>query len=176
MHKVWLHRLAIVGLGALGVPAAPAAAAQPPEAGLRETGLPIVQPEATEAPLTADLAQAKAQDYARRAEDYVRWFGAAAYRGPFLRLAQENSAHYTALAHQLRGDLPPLSPEARHYLQRAEEYRRLGGAAYRLGLVQRAEAQASLYLPHAAPVAGDSALAQHLRWTKPIERFLAGSR
>ena len=110
-------------------------------------GVPTVafagEPEVT----TAASAEAMAQHY-REQSDHYRSLGGVGWKTGLVQRADADAAKYTALAEQLRTPVavtPVRSPEAEHYAQLAAQYRAMGGAAYKSGLVQWAEAQQAKY-------------------------------
>lgn len=173
--NVWVSRFAIAGLGLVGAGRAGALAAEPPEASVSAKAVPAAA-EATATPLTAEGAAAKAVQLRAKAEWY-RGLGGAGYKSPFLRWAEAEAAHFEAEAARLTG--PPIvrTPEAARAWALVESYRNMGGAAYKAGLVQRAEEEARRFEPTAAstPVA-ENALTRHLRFGKAVEEFLIQTR
>ncbi len=140
-------------------------------------GLPATRALAAE-PTTASEAQAMAQHHREQADHY-RAFGGVGYKTGMIQRAEADAAKYSALAEQLSA--PPAatrSPEAEHYAQLAQQYRAMGGPAYKSGMVQWAEAQQRKY--EAAVVPGVSLTAAPAptcpRATKPAVRLLACSR
>jgi hypothetical protein len=116
--------------------------------------------------------QAKAQAYGETAAWY-RTLGGAGYKSPFLRRAESEAAHFVALAARLSAPPALPTPEAAHFRALVETYRGMGGAAYKAGLVQRAEEKARAYEPAVAVSAPpETALGRHLRFGKGIEEFL----
>lgn len=92
--------------------------------------------------LTVESATAKAQYYSHQAETF-RSLGGVGYKAGLVQRAEASAARYAALAADLQSsavEQPPRSPEAEHYARLAEQYRRMGGVAYKAGLVQGAEA------------------------------------
>ena len=92
---------------------------------------------------TAESADAMAQHYREKAAHY-RSLGGVGWKTGLVQRADADAAKYTALAEQLRAPVaitPVRSPEAEYYAQLAARYRAMGGAAYKSGLVQWAEAQ-----------------------------------
>jgi hypothetical protein len=87
--------------------------------------------------LTADAAQARSEKFQRRARALQRT--GATYKNPQLREAEDQAARYAALAAQLRSPTPPPSEEVRWCEHLLATYRGMGGAAYKAGLVQKAE-------------------------------------
>jgi hypothetical protein len=169
---VWVSGLAFAGFGLLASGKV-ALAAEPPEADIVTTAPPAL-PEARTTSLPAEQAAAKAAEYRQKAEWY-RSLGGAGYKNSLLRWVEGEAAHFAAEAARLSATSVPASPEAEHFRALAETYRGMGGAAYKAGLVQRAEEMARKYEPAVAVVAPpDTALARHLRYGKPIEAFLTG--
>jgi hypothetical protein len=134
-------------------------------AGALLIGIPTRATSATEPATTAEARQA-AQDSIARAEQY-RQLGGVAYKNGLVQREEADAARYNALADQLEAAqpnvavavitspdtdmkavgiaiLPPIppatSPEAEHYAALAAHYRFIGGAAYKTGRVQDAEA------------------------------------
>jgi len=105
-------------------------------------------------PATADEARAMAAQCGERAAQ--RRAGAAAgaaFKAGLIQRDEACAARYGALADQLAGTeaATVASPQAEHYRALAAHDRFIGGAAYKAGLVQDAEAQARRY--EAAPAA-----------------------
>ena len=96
-------------------------------------------------PMTPEDAQQTAQSYQDQADQY-RLIGGAAYKNGLVQRAEANARRYDDLAEELRtppGEEPAPSPEAEHYTDMADHYKLMGGgAAYKTGLVQGAEAEA----------------------------------
>ena len=133
-------------------------------------------------PATTGEARQMAQDSMVRAEQYRR-LGGVAYKNGLVQREEADAARYNALADQLEAAeptlavavitspdtdmkaigvavLPPIppatSPEAEHYAALAAHYRFIGGAAYKTGRVQDAEAnqrraEAAIEPPAPAP-------------------------
>src|SRR6266540_3341125 len=109
-------------------------------------GLPATAVLAAE-PTTVPEAQAMAQHYREQADHY-RALGGVGYKAGLVQRAEADAAKYSALAEQLTAPAvatPVQSPEAQHYAELAARYRAMGGAAYKGGLVQWAEAQQRKY-------------------------------
>jgi hypothetical protein len=103
-------------------------------------GLPAGAARADE-PSTAAEARQMAAQATDRAAQYREMGGGAAYKTGLVQRAELEAATYTARAEELESPPPALSPEAEHYAKLAAQYRAMGGgAAYKTGLVQRAEA------------------------------------
>jgi hypothetical protein len=105
-------------------------------------GLPATAALAAQ-PATAPEAQAKAQHHRERAAFY-RSLGGVGYKTGQVQRAEADAARYDALAARLAAPpiiVLPSSPEAEHYAKLAARYRAMGGAAYKTGQVQWAEAQ-----------------------------------
>ena len=139
---------------ALGVKEGAALAAdQPsPEAELTQQPPPPEAEISAKAEVPDDLlrraqsARAKAEEQQSRVEQ-LRRMGGTAYKSGAIRDAEWKAARYEAEARkalELAGGehAPPLSVEAERYLQLAASFRQIGGAAYKTGLVDWAEAQA----------------------------------
>lgn len=128
------------------------------------------------APMDAASAEAMAQRYAGEAQRY-RALGGVGYKIGMVQRAEQQSARYAALAAELRSPTPPRSAEAQYWAGVVEQYRRMGGVAYKSGLFQRAQAELDRYEPRRASPAGEQApLVERWRWGKPIERFLMMGR
>lgn len=113
-----------------------------PEAQISARAEPIL----SEHKLRAETAQAKAEERWRRVEAYRR-MGGVAYKSGLVQRMEAEAAKYAREAAEAlalaRGEGPAAIPvEAQEYLTLAEQYRRMGGAAYKNGLVAWAEAQA----------------------------------
>ena len=105
-------------------------------------GLPATRALASE-PATAAEAQAMAE-HAREQADHYRALGGVGYKTGSVQRAEADAAKYSVLADQLAaptGVTPVRSAEAEHYAQLDQQYRAMGGVAYKSGLVQWAEAQ-----------------------------------
>jgi hypothetical protein len=173
--NVWVSRFAIVGLGLVGAGRAGALAAEPPEASVSAKAVPSAA-EATATPLTAERAAAKALQLRAKAEWY-RSLGGAGYKSAFLRWAEAEAAHFEAEAARLTGPSIVRTPEAAEAWALVEYYRNMGGAAYKAGLVQRAEEEARRLEPGVPTVpAAETALGRHLRFGKAVEEFLVRAR
>jgi len=99
-------------------------------------------------PTTVDEARAAAFACADRAALHEASAAAgAAFKAGLIQREQACAARYDALAAELAGEtvVPPQSPEAEHYAEVAAHQRFIGGAAYKTGLVQEAEAQQRRY-------------------------------
>jgi hypothetical protein len=117
-------------------------------------GLPATRALAAE-PNTASEAQAMAQQYREQADHY-RALGGVGYKAGLVQRAEADAAKYSALAEQLSAPVaatPPRSAEAEHYAQLAQQYRAMGGQAYKAGLVQWSEGQQRKYEAASAPAA-----------------------
>jgi hypothetical protein len=143
-------------------------------------GLPATAALGAE-PATAPEAQAMAQ-HAREQADHYRALGGVGYKTGSVQRAEADAAKYSALADQLATPTvaaPVRSPEAKHYAKLAQQYRAMGGVAYKSGLVQWAETQQLKY--ETAPVstmpmtyvAGPACAATA---SKPVVRTLACAR
>jgi hypothetical protein len=128
-------------------------------------------------PTSAPEAQALAQHYREQAAQY-RALGAVGFKAGLVQRAEGTAAKYAALAEELAAPtvaMPARSPEADRYGELARQYRALGAAAYKSGLVQWAEAQERKYeaVPVvAAPPAPAAGLACGAA-EKPVARLLA---
>jgi hypothetical protein len=109
--------------------------------GMLVVGLPTTRALAAQ-PTTVSEAQAVAQQYREQADHY-RALGAVAYKTGLVQRAEADAAKYAALVEQLStpAAVTTRSPEAERYAQLAQQYRAMGGQAYKSGLVQWAEAQ-----------------------------------
>jgi hypothetical protein len=124
----------------------------------------------------AEKAFAKAAEFRRLAGEY-RKLGGAGEKGGLVRRAEEAAARYEAEGARVQAaaeGVDVLSPEAAAWARKVEEYRRLGGVAYKNGLVQRAEAKLRENggLVYAVPAATPG-LERPFGWGKPIEGFLS---
>jgi len=89
--------------------------------------------------LVRSIAGELAQRYAGEAQRY-RAFGGVGYKTGMVQRAEQQSARYAALAAELRSPTPPRSAQAEYWAGVVEQYRRMGGVAYKSGLLQRAQA------------------------------------
>jgi hypothetical protein len=140
-----------VALLTVGAPAARAVAAQPPEVELSSRAHPVLSAAAAQWLRTAKLADQRASEWKTKVEAY-RAMGGAAYKGGLVQRAEGEVARYGREAARARalasGELTEAQiAEAQRYERLADEYRRMGGIAYKNGLVQWAEAQARKYAP-----------------------------
>jgi hypothetical protein len=142
-------------------------------------GLPATRALAAE-PTTASEAQAMAQQ-SREQADHYRSLGGVGYKTGLVQRAEADVAKYSALAERL--STPPVatlprSPEAEHYAQLAQQYRAMGGPAYKAGRVQWAEAQQRKYeeAPAPTPAAAYAPAPTCPPASKPSVRMLACSR
>jgi hypothetical protein len=96
---------------------------------------------AADDPTSAAAADATAQQY-RDEADWLKSLGGVGYKTGLVQSAEANAVKYEADAAALRSpEAPqPMTPEAEHYAKLADQYRAIGGAGYKTGLVQRAEA------------------------------------
>jgi hypothetical protein len=114
-------------------------------------GLPATAALADE-PTSVPEAQAKAQHYQEQAA-YYRALGGVGYKTGGVQAAEADAAKYAALTDQLSNPAVAVpSPEAQHYADLAARYRAMGGAGYKTGAVQRAEAEQQKH--EAGPIAG----------------------
>jgi len=100
-------------------------------------------------PTTAQEAASMAQHYQDQAAHY-RALGGVGYKTGLVQRADADAAKYSALAEQLSAPAIATSvrsPEAERYAELAAQYRAMGGVAYKVGLVQWAEAQQQKYEP-----------------------------
>lgn len=152
-------RLAVVALGAVLV------------------GLPVAGRAAE--PTSSAEADAKAQHYRDQAAHY-RGLGGVGYKSGLAQRAEADAARYAALAERLRAPVAAEAarwPEAERYARLADQYRQMGGAGYKSGLVQWAEAQQRRY--ERPPVTEAPATAQpsvSCQAIKPAVRMLACAR
>jgi hypothetical protein len=122
----------------------------------------LIGPPATRAlaaePTTATEAQALAQQNREQA-DHFRALGGVGYKAGLVQRAEADAARYAALAATLAAPVATEAPapEAARFAGLAAQYRAIGGAAYKAGLVQWAEAQARNY--EAPPAAFEEAFA-----------------
>jgi hypothetical protein len=146
-----------------GFPAARAMAQQTPEVDVHAVAPPAT-PAAETVWVSERPADVKAAEWQRKAEEY-KAMGGAAYRAGLVQNAEAQAAKYAAEARltKARAAVDPatllvLDAMAARYDRRVAEYRNMGGAAYKAGLVQKAEAEARKYqvmatAPAGAPVA-----------------------
>ena len=128
------------------------------------------------APTDAASAEAMAQHYAREAERF-RALGGVGYKTGLVQRAEHESARYAALAAEMRTPTPPRSPDAQYWARVVEHSRRMGGIAYKTGLLQRAQAEREKYEPsRPGSVGAQTPIAEPWRWGKAIERFLMMGR
>ena len=101
----------------------------------------FAQSAAADDPTSAAAADATAQQY-RDEADWLKSLGGVGYKTGLVERAEANAAKYDADAAALRAPEapPPMTPEAEHYAKLADQYKAIGGAGYKTGLVQRAEA------------------------------------
>jgi hypothetical protein len=131
-------------------------------------------------PATAGEAEAAAQ-HSRELAVHYRQLGGVGYKTGLVQRADADATRFSALAEQLRapGIATERSPEAERYAQLADQYRKLGGVAYKTGMVQWAEAQQRRYelRPVTAPAAqpAERAPAPWCLTTKPAVRVFACS-
>jgi hypothetical protein len=156
-----ISRLSVLALGALlgGLPATAALAAEP---------------------TTVPEAQAMAQ-HSREQADHYRALGGVGYKSGVVQRAEADTVKYSALAERLAEptETPFVqSPEAEHYAQLAQQYRAMGGAAYKWGLVQGAEAQQRKYETSAmtTSTATEAPIRVCATASKPVVRVLACAR
>jgi hypothetical protein len=161
---------------AAGLPVATAMAAEPPQTDLRTTAAPP-EPRTTEPAFVAEQsAEAKAAQWQQKAEEY-KAMGGAAYRLGLVQRAEGMVAKYATEAALMRAraatdpaTLQAWDAEAARYERLATEYRNMGGAAYKAGLVQEAEAKARKY--DLAPLPAGSAPARLYHETPPFKPWL----
>jgi hypothetical protein len=138
-------------------------------------GLPATAALAAE-PTNASDAQAMARHYRDQADQY-RAMGGVGYKTGLVQRADADAAKYSALAEQLAVPAvatPARSPDAEHYAELAARYRAMGGAAYKTGLVQWAEAQQQKYEAPTVTAAPTTQPAYSTcAATKPAVRMLA---
>src|SRR5947207_7353237 len=93
-------------------------------------------------PATTAEARQSARESQARAEQY-RAMGGIGYKTGLVQREEAEAARYAALADELDGSAsaPITSPEADDAAARAEQYRVMGGAGYKTGLVQSAQAE-----------------------------------
>jgi hypothetical protein len=141
--------------------------------------LPTTRARAAE-PATASEAQAMAQSYREQADHY-RGLGGVGYKTGLVQRAEVDAARYAALAERLSAPAlvtPARSPDAEHYAELAQQYRAMGGQAYKSGLVQGAEAQQRKAEAAGAPAAPPTSTAAPScpPPPKPSVRMLACAR
>jgi hypothetical protein len=132
-------------------------------------GLPATRALAAE-PTTAAEAQAAAQE-SRAQADHFRSLGGSGYKTGLVQRAEADAARFDALAARLAAPpaaAPVTSPEAARYTALAAQFRAMGGAGYKSGLVGWAEAQARKYEAAPAPAAAAAEEAVACLPTKPV--------
>lgn len=111
--------------------------------GLLLGGLVLIGPARSsraDEPATAVEADEMAQAAQQRADQY-RELGGVAYKTGLVQRAEADATRYSSMAEEMSApEVTVTSPEADHYAKLAEDYKRMGGVAYKTGLVQRAEA------------------------------------
>ena len=93
-------------------------------------------------PSSAQEADARAQTAEQQAAQY-RELGGVGYKTGLVQRAEADASRYSDMAERMASPQPIFvyaSPEAEHYARLADQYKLLGGVAYKTGLVQRAEA------------------------------------
>jgi len=107
---------------------------------------------AADDPTSAAAADATAQQY-RDEADWLKSLGGVGYKTGLVQSAEANAVKYEADAAALRSpEAPqPMTPEAEHYAKLADQYRAIGGAGYKTGLVQEAAGQAAPTTPQEVP-------------------------
>lgn len=91
-------------------------------------------------PSTPAEAAAAAEAAAQQADQY-RQLGGVAYKTGLVQRAEADANRYASMAGEMSAPSVTItSPEAEHYARLAEQYKQMGGVAYKTGLVQRAEA------------------------------------
>ncbi|HLK92501.1 MAG TPA: hypothetical protein VKZ18_21575 [Polyangia bacterium] len=101
----------------------------------------LVGPARADEPATAQQAEAMSAAASQRADELSQ-LGGTAYKTGLVQQAQADASRYATMADAMEAP-PPVtvsSPEAEHYGKLAEDYKLMGGVAYKTGLVQRAEA------------------------------------
>lgn len=173
-RSVWISRFAIVGVALVGLSGKVARAEMRQEGEISTQAPALTPPERAPNELTAAQAAAKAEQYHQKAAEF-RALGGAGYKSGFVRWAEERASHFDAQAALLSTPFVAPSPELAYYQSLARTYRGMGGAAYKAGLVQKAEEAARAYEPQVAvQVPADTALTRHLRFGKAVEAFLTG--
>ena len=158
------------------LPVATAMAAEPPEADVRATAAPPTA-QTRESPVVVEQsAEVKAALWQKKAVEY-RAMGGVAYRLGLVQRSEGMAAKFSGEAALLRAraaadpaTLQAWDAEAARYQRLATEYRNLGGAAYRAGLVQAAEAQARKY--ELAPLPAGAAPARLYHQWPPFKAWL----
>jgi len=93
-------------------------------------------------PATPEEARAMSGQASERAAQYAdSAAGGSLYKSGLIQREENEAARYAALADRLAAPAPAPSPAAAHYAALAAHYRFIGGAAYKVGLVQWAETQ-----------------------------------
>jgi hypothetical protein len=96
-------------------------------------------------PTTPAQADEMAQTAADRAAQY-RELGGVGYKTGLVQREEADATRYANMADEMRAPPASVSVESdqvQHDLALAEQYKLMGGVAYKTGLVQRAEADAS---------------------------------
>jgi len=101
----------------------------------------FAQSAAADDPTSAAAADATAQQY-RDEADWLKSLGGVGVvlRSVGLCPLYEPGLVTDAAALRAPEAPPPMTPEAEHYAKLADQYKAIGGAGYKTGLVQRAEA------------------------------------
>jgi hypothetical protein len=105
---------------------------------------PVGVARAADQPTTPAQADELAQKAADQAAQY-RELGGVGYKTGLVQREEAEANHYANMAEEMRA--PPASvsvqsTEAQHDQALADQYKLMGGVAYKTGLVQRAEADA----------------------------------
>ncbi len=124
-------------------------------------------------PSTPQEADAMSAAATQRADELSQ-LGGTAYKTGLVQQAQADASKYATMADAMESP-PPVtvtSPEAEHYAKLAEDYKLMGGVAYKTGLVQRAEADQRKAEEKAAK---DAAVPWVDPWAAPCDPALPAS-
>jgi hypothetical protein len=105
---------------------------------------PLGVARAAEQPTTPAQADEMAQTAAVQAAHY-RELGGVGYKTGLVQREEADATRYASMADEMRAPpagVPVESTQAEHDRALAEQYKLMGGVAYKTGLVQRAEADA----------------------------------
>jgi hypothetical protein len=138
--KNLISRLAIVGVTLLGLPAARALAAAPPEGTVREQAPPPVELQTT---LNARTAATRAEAWDRQVEAYRN--AGVTYKNSLVRFAVSQASYYRGKAARLSA--APLSAEAARSQERVAQLDRMGAVAYKTGMRRWVEEEGRSYGP-----------------------------
>jgi hypothetical protein len=110
-------------------------------AGALLIGLPA-RPAFAAAPATPEEARMMSYQASERAAQYADSAAAGSlYKSGLIQREENEATRYAALADRMAAPAPARSPSAEHFAALAAHYRFIGGAAYKVGLVQWAEAE-----------------------------------